>query len=90
MLKRCQPFFFGHQFSSLTPFFFPFLTQQAYRFTVPVFGKGVVYDCNGDLLIEQKKFMKTGLSIPRFKSYVDLLGNAFSFFVFFFLLCESF
>jgi len=46
---------------------------RRHRFTVPVFGKGVVYDVSGDTLIEQKKFVKAGLNIPRFKGYVDLM-----------------
>lgn len=52
-----------------------FNAQHAYRFTVPVFGKGIVYDCEGELLIEQKKFMKTGLSTDRFRKYVDLIAD---------------
>lgn len=38
--------------------------------TTPVFGKDVVYDCPNAKLMEQKKFMKIGLTTEAFRSYV--------------------
>ncbi|KAM3089056.1 Lanosterol 14-alpha-demethylase, variant 2 [Clarireedia jacksonii] len=41
--------------------------------TTPVFGQDVVYDCPNSKLMEQKKFMKIGLSTEAFKSYVPII-----------------
>ncbi|CCX05384.1 cytochrome P450 [Pyronema domesticum] len=48
--------------------------EEAYtHLTTPVFGEGVVYDCPNHRLMEQKKFMKFGLTTETFKSYVPLI-----------------
>ncbi|KAK9893592.1 cytochrome P450 [Cystobasidium minutum MCA 4210] len=50
--------------------------EEAYtHLTTPVFGSDVVYDCPNHLLMEQKKFMKVGLSTDAFKSYIPLIRN---------------
>ncbi|RFU24430.1 hypothetical protein B7463_g11908, partial [Scytalidium lignicola] len=41
--------------------------------TTPVFGKDVVYDCPNSKLMEQKKFMKVGLTTEAFRSYVPIM-----------------
>jgi len=41
--------------------------------TTPVFGEGVVYDCPNHRLMEQKKFMKFGLTVDTFKGYTPLI-----------------
>ncbi|MCJ1471879.1 Lanosterol 14-alpha-demethylase [Lambiella insularis] len=41
--------------------------------TTPVFGKGVVYDCPNAKLMEQKKFVKYGLTAEALRSYVPLI-----------------
>ncbi|TVY19344.1 Eburicol 14-alpha-demethylase [Lachnellula arida] len=41
--------------------------------TTPVFGKDVVYDCPNSKLMEQKKFMKIGLSTDAFRQYVPII-----------------
>lgn len=41
--------------------------------TTPVFGTDVVYDCPNSKLMEQKKFVKFGLTTEAFKSYVSLI-----------------
>ncbi|KAL5330707.1 hypothetical protein ACEPPN_000226 [Leptodophora sp. 'Broadleaf-Isolate-01'] len=41
--------------------------------TTPVFGSDVVYDCSNAKLMEQKKFMKIGLSTEAFRSYVPII-----------------
>lgn len=41
--------------------------------TTPVFGTDVVYDCPNSKLMEQKKFVKFGLTTDAFKQYVSLI-----------------
>ncbi|KAL4811561.1 cytochrome P450 [Aspergillus unguis] len=41
--------------------------------TTPVFGRHVVYDCPNSKLMEQKKFVKYGLTSEALRSYVQLI-----------------
>ncbi|PSR79020.1 hypothetical protein PHLCEN_2v7207 [Hermanssonia centrifuga] len=41
--------------------------------TTPIFGKDVVYDCPNEVLMEQKKFVKFGLSTDNFRAYVGMI-----------------
>ncbi|EMD96763.1 hypothetical protein COCC4DRAFT_73305 [Bipolaris maydis ATCC 48331] len=43
--------------------------------TGPVFGKDVVYDCPNSKLMEQKKFVKFGLTTDALRSYVPLITS---------------
>ncbi|OQE34582.1 hypothetical protein PENCOP_c017G04004 [Penicillium coprophilum] len=43
--------------------------------TTPVFGRHVVYDCPNAKLMEQKKFVKFGLTSEALRSYVHLIMN---------------
>ncbi|KAI9800627.1 MAG: Lanosterol 14-alpha-demethylase [Piccolia ochrophora] len=43
------------------------------RLTTPVFGEHVVYDCPNAKLMEQKKFVKVGLTTEALRSYVPLI-----------------
>lgn len=43
--------------------------------TTPVFGKDVVYDVPNELFMEQKKFVKVGLSVENFRAYVSMIEN---------------
>ncbi|XP_009875900.1 PREDICTED: lanosterol 14-alpha demethylase-like, partial [Apaloderma vittatum] len=43
------------------------------RMTVPVFGKGVVYDVPNTVFSEQKRMMRTGLSIAQLKRHVTVI-----------------
>ncbi|XP_076611558.1 lanosterol 14-alpha demethylase [Chaetodon auriga] len=43
------------------------------RLTTPVFGKGVAYDVPNHIFLEQKKMLKTGLNIARFKEHVKII-----------------
>ncbi|KAJ5089861.1 hypothetical protein N7532_008545 [Penicillium argentinense] len=43
------------------------------KLTTPVFGSDVVYDCPNSKLMEQKKFIKFGLSQTALESYVPLI-----------------
>ncbi|CAG8433729.1 10424_t:CDS:2 [Diversispora eburnea] len=48
--------------------------EDAYRsLTVPVFGEGVVYDVENSVLMEQKKFVKSGLSVKNLHAYVPMI-----------------
>ncbi|GJN89273.1 hypothetical protein Rhopal_002252-T1 [Rhodotorula paludigena] len=50
--------------------------EQAYtNFTTPVFGKEVVYDCPNSVFMQQKKFIKTGLTTENFKRYVPIIAD---------------
>ena len=48
--------------------------EEAYTgLTTPVFGTEVVYDVPNHVLMEQKKFVKYGLSVENFKAYVPMI-----------------
>ncbi|KAL1962294.1 hypothetical protein VTN77DRAFT_9837 [Rasamsonia byssochlamydoides] len=49
--------------------------------TTPVFGKNVVYDCPNSKLMEQKKFVKFGLTSEALRSYVQLITDEVNAFV---------
>lgn len=43
--------------------------------TTPVFGKGVVYDVPNQMLMEQKRFVKFGLTTENFRRYTSLISS---------------
>jgi sterol 14-demethylase len=45
--------------------------RKAYSFTVPVFGKDVVYDTDHTTFGHQRKFVSSGLTMKRFSVYVE-------------------
>lgn len=48
--------------------------EEAYtHLTTPVFGTDVVYDVPNPILMQQKKFIKSGLSVENFKRYVGMI-----------------
>ncbi|EEB08590.2 sterol 14-demethylase [Schizosaccharomyces japonicus yFS275] len=50
--------------------------EEAYsHLTTPVFGKDVVYDVPNHVLMEHKKFIKSGLGFDQFRAYVPLIVN---------------
>ncbi|KAJ5475071.1 Eburicol 14-alpha-demethylase [Penicillium diatomitis] len=49
--------------------------------TTPVFGSNVVYDCPNSKLMEQKKFVKFGLTSEALRSYVRLITDEVNDFV---------
>jgi sterol 14-demethylase len=49
--------------------------------TTPVFGPGVVYDCPNHVLMEQKKFVKFGLSTDNFRAYVGMIEEEITTFI---------
>ncbi|KAJ5291116.1 hypothetical protein N7478_000367 [Penicillium angulare] len=49
--------------------------------TTPVFGRHVVYDCPNSKLMEQKKFVKFGLTSEALRSYVRLITDEVDLFV---------
>ncbi|KAI9567383.1 cytochrome P450 [Boletus coccyginus] len=53
-----------------------FSAEDAYKhLTTPVFGKDVVYDVPNELFMEQKKFVKVGLSVENFRAYVGMVED---------------
>ncbi|KAH9987308.1 cytochrome P450 [Russula compacta] len=53
--------------------------EDAYtHLTTPVFGTDVVYDCPNEKLMEQKKFIKVGLSMDNMRAYVGMIENEVS------------
>ncbi|KAI0156306.1 14-alpha sterol demethylase Cyp51A [Pestalotiopsis sp. NC0098] len=46
--------------------------------TTPVFGKDIIYDCPNSKLMEQKKFVKFGLTQAALESYVPLIEQEVS------------
>ncbi|TFY80824.1 hypothetical protein EWM64_g3185 [Hericium alpestre] len=56
--------------------------EDAYtHLTTPVFGKDVVYDVPNDVFMEQKKFVKVGLSTENFRAYVPMIEREVAEFV---------
>lgn len=49
--------------------------------TTPVFGPGVVYDCPNHVLMEQKKFVKFGLSTDNLRAYVGMIEDEITSFI---------
>ncbi|EJD49065.1 lanosterol 14-alpha-demethylase [Auricularia subglabra TFB-10046 SS5] len=48
--------------------------EEAYtHLTTPVFGEGVIYDCPNSMLVEQKRFIKAGLTQENFEAYVGMI-----------------
>ncbi|KIK70327.1 hypothetical protein GYMLUDRAFT_32331 [Collybiopsis luxurians FD-317 M1] len=51
-----------------------FNAEDAYtHLTTPVFGRDVVYDVPNEIFMEQKKFVKVGLSTDNFRAYVGMI-----------------
>ncbi|KAJ7126748.1 lanosterol 14-alpha-demethylase [Mycena epipterygia] len=53
-----------------------FNAEGAYKhLTTPVFGKDVVYDVPNEIFMQQKKFVKFGLSTDNFRAYVGMVED---------------
>ncbi|KAJ6532070.1 lanosterol 14-alpha-demethylase [Mycena capillaripes] len=53
-----------------------FNAEGAYKhLTTPVFGKDVVYDVPNEVFMQQKKFVKFGLSTENFRAYVGMVED---------------
>ncbi|KAF8907290.1 lanosterol 14-alpha-demethylase [Gymnopilus junonius] len=53
-----------------------FNAEDAYtHLTTPIFGKGVVYDVPNEVFMEQKKFVKVGLSTDNLRAYVGMIED---------------
>ncbi|ESK93985.1 lanosterol 14-alpha-demethylase [Moniliophthora roreri MCA 2997] len=53
-----------------------FSAEEAYtHLTTPVFGKDVVYDVSNEVFMEQKKFVKVGLSTENMRAYVGMIED---------------
>lgn len=51
------------------------LISASQHLTTPVFGKDVVYDVPNEVFMEQKKFVKVGLSTDNFRAYVGMIED---------------
>ncbi|KAH7337524.1 cytochrome P450 [Rhizoctonia solani] len=50
--------------------------EEAYtHLTTPVFGKGVVFDAPNHVFMEQKKFIKSGLTTENLRAYVNMISE---------------
>ena len=49
--------------------------------TTPVFGKDVVFDVPNEKFMEQKKFVKVGLSMDNFRMYVGMIEDEVEYFM---------
>jgi sterol 14-demethylase len=47
--------------------------RKAYEFTVPVFGRKIVYDADHETFQQQRRFISGGLTTKRFRMYVDMI-----------------
>ncbi|KAF7312456.1 Lanosterol 14-alpha-demethylase [Mycena indigotica] len=53
-----------------------FNAEEAYKhLTTPVFGKDVVYDVPNEVFMQQKKFVKFGLTTETFRAYVGMIED---------------
>ncbi|KAH7105856.1 cytochrome P450 [Auriculariales sp. MPI-PUGE-AT-0066] len=53
--------------------------EDAYKhLTTPLFGKGVVYDCPNTDLVQQKRFLRSGLTHSNFAAYVGQMEDEVS------------
>ncbi|KAJ2415492.1 Lanosterol 14-alpha-demethylase [Coemansia sp. RSA 2530] len=47
--------------------------QDAYNsMTKPIFGEGVIYDAPSSMMMEQKRMVKAGLTVPCFRAYIPI------------------
>ncbi|KDN34255.1 hypothetical protein RSAG8_12664, partial [Rhizoctonia solani AG-8 WAC10335] len=50
--------------------------EEAYtHLTTPVFGKGVIFDVPNHVFMEQKKFIKSGLTTENLRAYVNMISE---------------
>lgn len=47
--------------------------RKAYEFTIPVFGRKIVYDADHETFQQQRRFISGGLTAKRFKMYIDMI-----------------
>ncbi|UQA55169.1 cytochrome P450 [Polyangium aurulentum] len=52
-----------------------FSAREVYKFMVPVFGKGVVYDCSPEIMSEQLSFLLPALKEQRLRTYVGYFNE---------------
>lgn len=70
--------FYAFNPARLHPLKLPFFFVVFKHLTTPVFGKDVVYDCPNHVLMEQKKFVKFGLSLDNLKAYIPMIFEEFN------------
>ncbi|EGG22293.1 cytochrome P450 family protein [Cavenderia fasciculata] len=65
---EAQSVFFRGSDEELSP-------KEAYRFVTPVFGPGVVYDSPTEVMYEQLRFVKNGLTLAQLKKAVGIISE---------------
>lgn len=56
-------------------------THSSQHFTTPVFGKDVVYDVPNAVFMEQKRFIKSGLTTENFRAYMSMMEEEINNFI---------
>jgi sterol 14-demethylase len=49
--------------------------REAYRFTIPIFGRGVAYDVSPDLMEQQLRLLHPGLRDEAMQSYANIMAD---------------
>jgi len=63
---EAQAAFFRYSDEEVSP-------KEAYKFVIPVFGQGIVYDSPTEVMYEQLRFVKSSLALSRLKSSVAIM-----------------
>ena len=50
-------------------------SREAYRFTIPIFGRGVAYDVSPDLMEQQLRLVHPGLRDEAMQSYANIMAD---------------
>jgi sterol 14alpha-demethylase len=50
-------------------------SREAYRFTIPIFGRGVAYDVSPDLMEQQLKLLHPGLRDEAMQGYANIMAD---------------
>jgi len=65
---EAQAVFFNAQDSELS-------AREAYKFMIPVFGPGVVYDSPTEVMYEQLKFIRSSLALSQLKKSIPIIAS---------------
>jgi len=65
---EAQAAFFRYSDQEVSP-------KEAYRFVIPVFGPGIVYDSPTEVMYEQLRFVRSSLALSRLKTSVGIMSE---------------
>lgn len=65
---EAQAAFFRYSDEEVSP-------KEAYKFVVPVFGPGIVYDSPTEVMYEQLRFVRSSLALSRLRSSVTIMAE---------------